>query len=266
MHTTTIGFIGTGRIAKALIAGLVRDRNNEISGYDKDPTIADGVCKEFGITRKNSMGELAESVDCIILAVKPYQIETVLEELRCELRPDQLLISVAAGITSEFIRARSLENMHVIRVMPNTPAFVGEGMTVISRGKCATDEDLAQAKKIFSAIGKVTILDEKHMDAATAVSGSGPAYMFLIIDALAEGGKQCGLSDDEAVTLSAQTMLGAAKLVLESQKKPAALIKDVTTPGGTTETGLLQRKTHNVRQAMIDTVKAAAQRSDELKQ
>ena len=266
MHTTTIGFIGTGRIAKALIAGLVRDRNNEISGYDKDPTIADGVCKEFGITRKNSMGELAESVDCIILAVKPYQIETVLEELRCELRPDQLLISVAAGITSEFIRARSLENMHVIRVMPNTPAFVGEGMTVISRGKCATDEDLAQAKKIFSAIGKVTILDEKHMDAATAVSGSGPAYMFLIIDALAEGGKQCGLSDDEAVTLSAQTMLGAAKLVLESQKKPAALIKDVTTPGGTTETGLLQMKTHNVRQAMIDTVKAAAQRSDELKQ
>jgi pyrroline-5-carboxylate reductase len=266
MHTTTIGFIGTGRIAKALLAGLVRDRNNEISGYDKDPAIADGVCKEFGITRKNSMGELAESVDCIILAVKPYQIETVLEELRCELRPDQLLISVAAGITSEFIRARSLENMHVIRVMPNTPAFVGEGMTVISRGKCATDEDLALADKIFSAIGKVAVLDETRMDAATAVSGSGPAYMFHIIDALAEGGRRCGLSDEEAVVLSAQTMLGAAKLVLESKKKPAALIKDVTTPGGTTEAGLHRMEVHNVRQAMIETVKAAADRSVELKQ
>ncbi|PWW82862.1 pyrroline-5-carboxylate reductase [Prosthecochloris marina] len=266
MHTITIGFIGTGRIAKALIAGLVRDNNNEISGYDKDPAVADAVCKEFGITRKNSMSELVQSANCIVLAVKPYQIETVLEELRRELRPDQLLISVAAGITSEFIRTRSLEEMHVIRVMPNTPAFVGEGMTVVSRGKCATDADLAQAEKIFSAIGKVAVLDEIHMDAATAVSGSGPAYMFHIIDALAEGGKQCGLSDDEAVTLSAQTMLGAAKLVLESQKKPAALIKDVTTPGGTTEAGLHQMEAHNVRQAMIDTVTAAAQRSVELKQ
>ena len=265
MNKTKIGFIGTGRIARALIAGLVCDDNNEISGYDKDRSTAQAVSAEFGIVCKHSLRDLARSVDIIILAVKPYQIEEVLDELGNDLRADQLLISVAAGITSEFIRTHSHENMHVIRVMPNTPAFVGEGMTAISGGKLATAEDIAQAEKIFSAIGKVLVLDEKQMDAATAVSGSGPAYMFYIIASMAEGGIQCGLSDEDAVTLSAQTMLGAAKLVFESGKKPADLIKEVTTPGGTTEAGLSRMDANNVRQAMIDTVKAAADRSVELK-
>ena len=265
MKKTNIGFIGNGRIARALIAGLVRSDNNEISGYDKDPSTAEAVSAEFGISRKNSADELAQSADIIILAVKPYQIEEVLGELQHEFRAGQLLISVAAGITSEFIRIRSRQDMHVIRVMPNTPAFVGEGMTVISGGKHATAEDIAQAKKIFSAIGRVLVLDETHMDAVTAVSGSGPAYMFHIIASMAEGGKQCGLSDEDAMILSAQTMFGAAKLVLEGGKKPADLIKDVTTPGGTTEAGLNRMDAHNVRQAMIDTVKAAADRSAELK-
>ncbi len=265
MNNTRIGFIGTGRIARALIAGLVRDSNNEISGFDKDPAAAAAVSAEFGISEYNSLRELAQSADIIILAVKPYQIEEVLDELQNELRADHLLISVAAGITSEFIRTHSRQDMHVIRVMPNTPAFVGEGMTAISGGTLATAENIAQAEKIFSAIGRVLVLDETHMDAATAVSGSGPAYMFHIIASMAEGGKACGLSDEDAVTLSAQTMLGAAKLVLEGTKKPADLIKDVTTPGGTTEAGLNRMEAHNVREALIDTVKAAAERSVELK-
>lgn len=265
MNKTTIGFIGTGRIARALIAGLVCDHSNEISGYDKDLNVLQAVGSEFGIACKHSLHELARSADIIILAVKPYQTEEVLDELSNVLRADQLLISVAAGITSEFIRTRSNEDMHVIRAMPNTPAFVGEGMTAISGGKLATAEDIKQAESIFSSIGRVLILDEKQMDAATAVSGSGPAYMFHIIASVAEGGKQCGLSAEDAVTLSAQTMLGAAKLVLESEQKPDDLIKQVTTPGGTTEAGLSRMDAHNVRQAMIDTVKAAAERSVELK-
>lgn len=265
MKKTSIGFIGTGRIARALIAGLARDNNNELSGYDKNPAASEALASEFGISHKNSVSELVQSADIIILAVKPYQIEEVLDELRNDLRAGQLLISVAAGITSEFIRTHSHESAHVIRVMPNTPAFVGEGMTVISGGKHASAEDLAQAGRIFSPIGRVLVLDEKYMDAATALSGSGPAYMFHIIAAFAEGGKACGLSDKDALALAAQTMHGAAKLVLESEKKPEDLIKEVTTPGGTTEAGLNRMNAHNVRQAMIDTVKAATRRSIELK-
>ena len=265
MNKTTIGFIGTGRIARALIAGLVRESYNDVSGFDKDPAALEAVSHEFGIALKTSVREIAQTADIIILAVKPYQIEEVLGELQGHLGTEHLLISVAAGITSEFIRTHSREEMRVIRVMPNTPAFVGEGMTVISGGKHATVEDIAKAKKIFSAIGRVLVLDESLMDAATAVSGSGPAYMFSIIASMAEGGVRCGLSGEDAVTLSAQTMLGAAKMVLDVKKRPEDLIKDVTTPGGTTEAGLKEMDDHHVRQAMIDTVRAAADRSIELK-
>ncbi|MCW8797000.1 MAG: pyrroline-5-carboxylate reductase [Chlorobium sp.] len=265
MNRTTIGFIGTGRIARALISGLAQDDSFEISGFDKDPEAAEGVKREYGIKTCPSLQVLAESADTIILAVKPYQIEEVLTELRGHLSAAHLLISVAAGITSGFIREHSRNDMRVIRVMPNTPAFAGEGMTAVSAGALATSADIATAEKIFSAIGRVLVLDESRMDAATAVSGSGPAYMFHIISSIAEGGKRCGLSEKEALTLTAQTMLGAARMALDSQKSPEELIKDVTTPGGTTEAGLKQMISHNVRQAMIDTVKAATERSLELK-
>ncbi len=266
MKKTTIGFIGTGRISRALVAGLVRSSNYRITGYDRDPVVRESFCKTFAVAGMSSMQELAEQADTLILAVKPYQMEDVLQELQNGLRADHLLISVAAGITTEFIRSRSLPESRVIRVMPNTPSFVGEGMTALSAGKHAGEEDRKHAAAIFSAVGRVMFLDEKHMDAATAVSGSGPAYMFHIIDAMARGGAACGLDNDDAVLLSAQTMIGAAKLLLESGKQPADLIQEVTTPGGTTEAGLKQMVAHDIRQAMIDTVKAAAKRSSELKQ
>lgn len=266
MSKTTIGFIGTGRIARALISGLVCDSGNEISGFDKDPAAMEAVRDEFGIALRTSMKEVARAADIVILAVKPYQVKEVLGELQENLTAEHLLISVAAGITSEFIRTHSGEDMRVVRVMPNTPSFVGEGMTAISGGECATGDDVAKAKKIFNAVGRVLVLDEPLMDAATAVSGSGAAYMFHIIASMAEGGVQCGLSGEDAVALSAQTMLGAAKMVLESEKSLEDLIKDVTTPGGTTEAGLKRMDARNVRQAMIDTVRAAAERSIELKQ
>ncbi len=265
MNRTTIGFIGTGRIARSLIAGLASDPGNLISGFDKNPASLDAVGSEFGIQRKASIREVARDAVIIILAVKPYQIEEVLEELRNSLTAEHLLISVAAGITSEFIRTRTRDTTRIIRVMPNTPAFVGAGMTALSCGKNATAEDIASAERIFNAIGKTLVLDESSMDAATAVSGSGPAYMFHVIGSLAEGGTECGLSREDAIMLSAQTMLGAAKMVLGTGKNPEELITEVTTPGGTTEAGLEEMFAHNVRQAMIDTVKAATRRSIELK-
>jgi pyrroline-5-carboxylate reductase len=259
-----IGFIGTGRIAQALIAGLVATPETVISGYDKDPSTIAGVCMKFAVQSKPSLQELAASSTILVIAVKPYQVAGVIEELRPYLSDKHLLISVAAGISTEFIKSQSERDIRVIRVMPNTPAFVGEGMTAVCRGSAATDEDLALAKDIFLAIGKVAVVEETAMDAATALSGSGPAYMFSILSSLAEGGTDCGLRHDDALLLAAQTMLGAAKMVLAGGKAPEELIREVTTPGGTTEAGLRQMELHNMREILIDTVRAAAARSREL--
>ncbi|MEC9486396.1 MAG: pyrroline-5-carboxylate reductase [Prosthecochloris sp.] len=266
MTQTSIGFIGTGRIARAMISGLSRNPANTICGYDRQPETAAALNRDFGITNHNSPGEVLRNATIIVLAVKPYQISEVLDELRPSLTGSHLLISVAAGITSEFIRRHTLDDMRVVRVMPNTPAFSGEGMTALSKGIRATDHDMEMAAELFRSIGRICILEESQMDAATAVSGSGPAYMFAIIDAMSQGGQACGLSEEQAILLSAQTMLGAATMVLEGAKNPRELISDVTTPGGTTEAGLKQLEAHDIRQTMIDTVRAAAERSKELKQ
>jgi len=266
MNGTPIGFIGTGRIARALVSGLSKDPTNDLSGFDKVPAAAEAMAREFGITVRESIRDIAKHTRIIVLAVKPYQIEEVLKALRGSLDTRHLLISVAAGITSEFIRSRSRDDMRVIRVMPNTPAFVGEGMTAICAGSMATQEDISLAERLFSTIGRVAVLDESQMDAATAVSGSGPAYMFRVISSLAEGGVECGLPEDEAIRLAAQTMLGAAKMVLEGNRSPEELVREVTTPGGTTEAGLKKMEAHHVRQALVETVKAAARKSAELAQ
>jgi len=265
-HNNTIAFIGTGRIARALIAGLSKDASNTITGFDINSTALEEVCAEFGVTAAPTARDAAKDADIVILAVKPYQVGELLEDLRPALNSEQILISVAAGISTAFMEKAASCPIKVIRVMPNTPAFVGKGMTAICRGSLAGNEELALAEKIFSAVGTTVVLDEPLMDAATAVSGSGPAYMFHIIASLAEGGIAEGLSKKDATLLATQTMLGAATMVLEGDMTPEELKGQVTTPGGTTEAGLKEMERHDVRQAMIDTVSAAANRSRELKQ
>ena len=264
MNYLRIGFIGTGRIARALIAGLSEKKNTVISGFDKEASALASVSADYPVQPCLSIEEIAMRAQIIILAVKPYQIAGVLEKLKPSLTADHLLISVAAGISSEFILNNSIDTLRVIRVMPNTPAFVGEGMTAVSKGKMASDDDVALACDLFSSIGRVAILNESQMDAATALSGSGPAYMFHILDSLAEGGIKCGLTSNEALLLSAQTMLGAAKMVLSGEKSPETLKREVTTPGGTTEAGLKILDENNIRQILVETVAAAAARSKEL--
>jgi len=266
MNPLHLGFIGTGRIARALIAGLSNRQNTVISGFDRDPATLAALASDYAVQPSPSIAEIARKAEVLILAVKPYQMAEVLAELKASLTAKHLLISVAAGISSEFIRHNALENVRVVRVMPNTPAFVGEGMTAISKGKMASDDDVALASELFSSIGRIAILDESQMDAATALSGSGPAYLFHILDALAEGGVQCGLSYDQALLLGAQTMMGAAKMALAGNKNPAELKRDVTTPGGTTDAGLKIMDEKNIRQILIETVAAAANRSKELMQ
>jgi len=264
MTPLNLGFIGTGRIARALIAGLCNRENTLLSGFDRDQSTLQSISIDYPVEPMLSIAEIAQQAEVIILAVKPYQVAEVLTELRPFLKTAHLLISVAAGISSEFIRKNGVETLRVIRVMPNTPTFVGEGMTALARGKMASDSDIALAGSLFSSIGRVAILEESQMDAATAVSGSGPAYMFHILDALAEGGRVCGLSYDDALLLAAQTMLGAAKMVLAGKKNPDELKRDVTTPGGTTEAGLTVMDDNSLRQILVETVAAAAARSREL--
>jgi pyrroline-5-carboxylate reductase len=264
MDDVNIGFAGTGRIARALVSGLCRKEGITIRGYDREPAALKALTEEFPVRASASLEEIARASEVIILAVKPYQIEEVLEVLKPYLSEKHLLISVAAGISTDFIRKCAGESIKVIRAMPNTPAFVGEGMTAICRGAAAMDENLALAGELFSSIGRVAVLEEFQMDAATALSGSGPAYMFHIIDSLADAGMKCGLMSDEAVLLAAQTMLGAAKMVLTSEKSPEELKHEVTTPGGTTEAGLKILDEKNIRHILTETVAAAAARSREL--
>jgi len=264
MNHLHIGFVGTGRIARALIAGLSQREHTVIAGFDKEPAALASISADYPVLPCLSIEEVALKAQVIILAVKPYQIAEVLGELKPALTDKHLLISVAAGISSEYISKYSREDMRIIRVMPNTPAFVGEGMTALCRGKMALDEDILLASDLFRSIGRVAILDESQMDAATALSGSGPAYMFHILDSLAEGGVQCGLSREDALLLGAQTMIGAATMVLSGRKSPEELKHEVTTPGGTTEAGLKVMDEKNIRHILIETVAAAAARSREL--
>lgn len=264
MEPLHIGFIGTGRIARAIIAGLAKDRECIICGYDRAREAVESIAAEHPLTPCASPAEVLAKATVIVLAVKPYQIEEVLTELRGDLTPGHLILSVAAGITSEFIRKNALEESRVVRVMPNTPAFVGEGMTAICRGSKATEGDIKTASRIFSAIGRVAVLDESQMDAATALSGSGPAYMFNILASLAEGGVRCGLTEEQALLLGAQTMLGAARMALSGTRSPEELKREVTTPGGTTEAGLKVMDGLGIREILIKSVEAAAARSKEL--
>ncbi|NTV02354.1 MAG: pyrroline-5-carboxylate reductase [Chlorobiaceae bacterium] len=264
MNSRSIGFIGTGRIAQALISGLVKEPGIAILGYDKDQDALGRVAAQFGIAPMDSIAGLAANSSIIVIAVKPYQVAEVLDDLRPSLSAGHLLVSVAAGISTSFIGSRCPEGTRVVRVMPNTPAFVGMGMTALCRGSAATEADIALAEGLFSAIGRTAVVGETGMDAATAVSGSGPAYMFRIIDALAEGGAACGLNRETSILLAAQTMLGAAAMVLEGRNSPDELVRQVTTPGGTTEAGLREMERLGVGPAMVETVRAAAARSREL--
>jgi pyrroline-5-carboxylate reductase len=264
MTRLSIGFIGTGRIAQALISGLSQDPQMVICGYDRMPDPLHSVVLQYGVEAEESVEGLARDVEIIIISVKPYQVAEVLSELKPALHGQHLLISVAAGISTGFIESNCPEGTRVIRVMPNTPAFVGEGMTALCKGAHATADDLLAAERIFSAIGKTALIEEKGMDAATAVSGSGPAYMFRIIDSLAEGGVACGLDRETSQLLAAQTMLGAALMVLSGRKSPEELVREVTTPGGTTEAGLQTMDRRDLRGTLVETVKSAASRSKEL--
>jgi pyrroline-5-carboxylate reductase len=206
----------------------------------------------------------AHGADVVLLCVKPMQVGTVLDEIKSELSAETVVISIAASVTTDYIEKRIGANVPVIRAMPNTPSMVGEGITAISKGKHATEKHVAIAKALFDAVGRTVVVEEKHMDAITGLSGSGPAFLYIILEALAEGGVKMGLSRELATLLAAQTMAGAAKVVLETGHHPAMLKDTVTTPAGCTIDGILELEEGKLRVTLIKAVVKASQRAKEL--
>ncbi|MBN1614557.1 MAG: pyrroline-5-carboxylate reductase [Deltaproteobacteria bacterium] len=262
-----IGVIGGGKMGSVLIhgilaRGLVAPGDVIVADVAKDRLVE--LSDRYGIATTEDNGKAVRGADVIILAVKPQILAEVLEGIAVRVTPRKLIVSIAAGVSTGFIEGRLGKGARVIRVMPNTPALVGEGMTALAGGSKATTEDLALVRHMFDAIGLTVEVREDLMDAVTGLSGSGPAYVFVIVEALADAGVLMGLGRDVALKLAAQTLRGAAKLCLEGEWHPAQLKDMVTSPGGTTIAGLQALEEGKLRATLMAAVEKAALRSRQL--
>jgi len=261
-----IGFIGSGAIAEALISGIVQAgliAPSQIIVSDISQSRLDYMQEKFNVHTTLKLEEVVKEVNILFLTVKPQVIHSVLDVISPFVSPAILVVSVVAGVTTKALQER-MPAVPIIRAMPNTPVAVGEGMTVIALGEYANKENGELIVTIFAAVGKGIIMDESAMDAVTGLSGSGPGYVFVLIDALSDAGVAVGLSRQNALLMAAQTLFGAAKMVLETGEHPAKLRDMVTSPGGTTIAGVHVLEQRGVRAALMDAVKAAAQRSQDM--
>lgn len=264
--TKAVGFVGGGRMAEALISGMVTAKlyhPEQIQVADRDTIRLDHLKKQYGVQVALANDEVAATSEIIVLAVKPQVLDEVLRGIKSGVH-DQLVISVAAGVPIHRILGPLGGQARVVRAMPNTPAMVGEGMTGLAVGPGVGPDEVTCARRIFESVGKVVPVEEHLMDAVTGLSGSGPAYIFLAIEAMADGGVKMGLPREVASLLAAQTVLGAARMVLETGHHPARLKDQVASPGGTTIAGLHRLEQGGLRAVLIDAVEAATKRSQEL--
>lgn len=264
-----IGFIGAGVMGEALMRGVLVSKltsPKNILAYDPDFNKLSRLAKELKIAPAKSNQEVVNSVRAVILAVKPDIIPLVLKEIGSLLKPSQLIISIAAGVTLKEIEGRLKAEVPVIRVMPNTPCQVQEGMSAICLGRGCGEKERRLSESIFASVGKVIVVEEKLINAITGLSGSGPAYVFLMIEALSDAGVRVGLSRKIAQTLAAQTVFGSAKMVLTSGKHPAQLKDNVASPGGTTIAGIHALEKGGFRASLINAVLAAVKRAKELEE
>ena len=261
-----IGFIGAGKMASAMIEGLLSKglyKKDEIIASCKSQTTKDRVSKELGIEVTTDVASVFKSADIVVLAVKPNQIEGILTTNIEANSTKKLLISIAAGIKITTLE-KYVPDSRIIRVMPNVCCTVLESASSYTLGTKATKEDAQKVKEILEAIGIAFEVPEEKIDAVTGLSGSSPAYMFMVIDALADGGVLMGLPRDVALKLAAQTMLGSAKTVLETGKHPEDLKDSVCSPGGTTIEGVKVLEDYGMRAAFISAVQASAEKSKEM--
>jgi pyrroline-5-carboxylate reductase len=265
----TIGFLGAGKMATALARGFIASgviAPKQLIASDVSDTARRSFAKETGATTTASNLEVAQFAHVLLLAVKPDQVDAVLGEIRKGVTKKHLLISIAAGVPLSKLQGLLGTDARLIRVMPNTPALVGQSATAFALGKSALPGDGELAMKLFSAVGIAFQLKETLLDAVTGLSGSGPAYVYLFIEALSDGGVAAGLPRDVASKLAAKTVLGSAKMVLETGQHPGALKDMVTSPGGTTIEGLHELEKGKLRGTVMSAVRAATEKSRKLGQ
>jgi pyrroline-5-carboxylate reductase len=262
-----VGFLGSGNMGEALIKGLTAANlvpPEAIYASDVRIERLRALDQQYGVQLLQDNAELVRQVDIVILAVKPQILPAVARQIASAVTKKKLLISIAAGVSTTTIRAALGKEARLIRVMPNTPALVLEGVTAIAKAEGLEPGDLDDAGEIFSAVGRVVTLDEELMDAVTGLSGSGPAYVAIVIESLADGGVKMGLDRLTAMTLATQTVLGAARLILDTGLHPGAVKDMVSSPGGTTIAGIAALEEGGIRNNLIKAVERATHRSREL--
>ena len=267
LRNKQIGFVGVGNMGEALIHGLLHGhlcRPDQILCSDTRPERLKAIREKYEVKGTSHNTEVVKQSDLIIIAVKPQIMKNVVEEIAKYLNLSKLIISIAAGVPLEAIESCAKKELKLIRVMPNICVSVQEGVSAIAGGKHIIKEDLMIAKTIFDSVGKSLFIEENLLDAVTGLSGSGPAYIFLIIDALADAGVKVGLSRDDALILASQTVLGAAKMLIETGEHPGKLKDLVTSPGGTAIAGLHTLEAGGLRTTLINAVEVATERSKAL--
>ena len=262
-----LAVVGAGKMGGILLqaflkSGVVAAEN--LCATVAHPERAKALARELSIAVSCDNGAAAKSADVLLLCVKPQAVGEVLQEIRPHAGPGQLVISVAASVPTAYIEERLPAKAPVVRAMPNTPAMVGAGITGICAGSCATAQQLQIACRLFETVGRTVVVDEKHMDAVTGLSASGPAFIYIVLESLAEAGVKVGLPRDLATLLAAQTTLGASRVVLETGNHPALLKDAVTTPAGCTIDGILELEEGKLRVTLIKAVVKATQRAKEL--
>jgi pyrroline-5-carboxylate reductase len=267
MPQLRVAILGTGKMGGILLQAFLK---NNLLGPDQihatvhHPERAQALSLQYGIEMTTDNLAAASQADVILLGVKPVQVPALIEQIRPALSPEKMILSIAASVKTRSIEDVAGHDLAVIRAMPNTPSMLAAGITALCAGRFVSPDQMTIAHKIFQTVGRTVVVDEKHMDAVTGLSGSGPAYIYIIIEALAEAGVNVGLPRDVATLLAAQTTLGSARMVLETGYHPALLKDAVTTPAGCTVDGILELEEGGLRVTLIKAVKRATQRAKEL--
>jgi pyrroline-5-carboxylate reductase len=260
-----LAILGVGVMGETVLSGLLRAgwHPDQIVASHRRPERRQELTIRYGIQMLENTKAVADA-ETVLLVVKPQDMSGLLADIAPEIKPGALVVSLAAGVDTEFIESRLPEGVAVVRVMPNTPAQVDEGMAAISPGLHSTQDHLDRVTEILSATGRVITVPERYQDAVTAISGTGPAYLFFVVEAMIEAGVHLGLPRSTATELVVQTMLGSAKLLRETGEHPTVLRERVTSPGGTTTAAVRQLEDHKVRAAFLGAMEAARDRSREL--
>jgi pyrroline-5-carboxylate reductase len=262
-----LAVIGAGKMGGTLLRAFLDQKlvsPSHVTATVRHADHAAALSKQLGVRVGTDNRAAVRGADVVLLAVKPPAVTEVLDEIRGDLKPDALVVSVAASVPTKIIEQNLLDKTAVVRAMPNTPVAVGSGMTGLCSGTHAKAEHLELAEGMFEAVGRAIVVDEKHMDAVTGLSASGPAFVYIILESLAEGGVKVGLPREVATLLAAQTMLGSARTVLETGSHPAQLKDGVTTPAGCTIDGIMEMEDGKVRSTLIKAIVKATERAKEL--